>query len=69
MAGIPAVKPTLAEDQRKYLRDKVGSELTFLWNESEVPIDVQVDIAWLGYKQVRRFASWADDRISLCERP
>jgi hypothetical protein len=67
MTAPPAVKPTVAEDQRKYLRDKVGSELTFLWNESEVPLDVQVDIAWAGYKQVRRFASWADDRATLRE--
>ena len=58
-------KPTTADEQRKWVRDNLSSELSFILNECEVPVETQVDIGLIGYKSVRRFASWSDDRAGL----
>ena len=58
-------KPSTDEEMRKLIRAEVSADLAFIWSECDIPLTVQVHIAWAGYKSMRRFSTWADDRAGI----
>ena len=50
--------------KRLYLRESVEAQLTFIWDEHEVTLEVQYNVG-LVYKTLRLFSTIADDRTSM----
>ena len=55
-------EPANDDERRTYVREHISADLAFIFTEAEVPLLQQVRLGRIGYKTVRRFASWADDR-------
>ena len=53
-----------ALDMRSFLKANVSSELTYLWDDQEVPLTLQFEVGQL-YKSVKLFASMADSRTEV----
>lgn len=58
-------EPATDPDRRVYIRQHINADLAFVFTEAEVPLVYQVKIGRIGYRTVRRFASWADTRPAL----
>ena len=58
-------EPNTDPERRAYIRQHVNADLAFVFTEAEIPLVYQVRIGRVGYRTVRRFASWADTRPAL----
>ena len=58
------VEMVSALDMRSFLKANVSSELTYLWDDQEVPLTLQFEVGQL-YKSVKLFASMADSRTEV----
>jgi hypothetical protein len=45
-----------------YLAASAESDLTFLWSESEMTLDLQYQLAFAGYRTLRKFVGLEDDK-------
>lgn len=52
---------------REALRLDADADLTFLWAEAEVPLDLQYALAKAGYRNLQKFTGIADDRSGVRE--
>ena len=59
--------PATDEARRTYLQKEADSDLTFLFQEAGVPLNIQVQLVAAGYRNVMRFTGIADSRADLRE--
>ena len=52
-------------EKRTWLATNVESDLTFLWSEAEIDLDVQYRLGAASYTTVRRFVNFADDKPAV----
>ena len=52
-------------DQRALVRTQVDADLSYLWDDSGVELEVQVKFAQAGYKNLRTFVGLADTKPDL----
>ena len=53
------------DEQRKYIREHVESDLAFLWDDTKVSLANQVAIATAGFSTMRIFVGLADTKADL----